>query len=417
MPNPVESLLNSAIGPRGGDASNPVAPNIGFATAFLVPLLGVMWLAGMTAHAYAGAWKGLLCALAPAALGWCVGFLFGLPQIPKGVQAPATSSDPSYSPGGHLEDIADWLTKIIVGVGLVQWNTFMSKFWAIAGAMASTFSPEGGTMIAACVLVYFGMVGSLAGYLTTRLNLANLMARADRQLNRPDPSDVERVGQTLIDQSTGTVGNADPSASATLAAFPMSSFTTPRALSAWAKAKLFLGDRASAIAALEKAIDLDRKDASLKRDLAALMNQQDPARANQLLVEAAEIQEDPVRLASRMMVALYKNPPTGFTDVIGTLESRIGDSKYRENADLHAYLCCAYGQKATYQVEKGEITKEGPEFSALKAGAFEQAGLAIKYDGGKWKSILAAFLSPAPGAMDDDLKSFGDDQAFRNLVK
>jgi tetratricopeptide (TPR) repeat protein len=416
MIDPLESVFQSA---PGRDAAGPSAGVYATALvgAFILPILGVLWLAGTTAQAWSGMWRGLLCALAPLALGWSVGFLFGLPQIQKVSTGQTASGDTSYAPGGHLEAISDWLTKIIVGVSLVQWNSFMAKFWAIAGAMSSTFDPRNGTMVAACALVYFGLLGLMGGYLTTRLNLANLMARADRQLNRPDPSDVERVGRTQIDQSTGTLDNPDPSASASLAAFPMSSFTTPKALSAWAKAKLFLGDRPSAITALEKAIDLDPKDPTLRRELAALVKPQDAARANQLLEDAAKIQEDPTRLASRMLVALYKAPPTGFTDVIATLESRILDPHYKEVADLHAYLCCAYGQKADYQLEKGEIAKASPEFANLKARALEQAGQAIQLDGAKWKGMLAAFLAPPPGATDDDLRVFGDDPDFRSLVK
>jgi len=421
MANPLGILYQFLFDSRATDSSISGDEGAKFIIALLLPLAGVMWLAGinagMTAPISSGLWRGLLCALAPMAVGWSVGFLFGLPQIPKGSSSQGPGGDPTYAPGGHLEAISDWLTKIIVGVSLVQWNTFMTKFWGIAGAMGSTFGTRDGTIIAACVLVYFGILGALAGYLSTRLNLAHRMAWADRQMNRPDPSDVELVGRTQIDQGSGTLGNPDPSASAALAAFPMSRFTTPKALSAWAKAKLFLGDRPSAITALEKAIDLDRKDPTLKRDLAALMKAQDPARSSQLLTEAADIKEDPVRLASRMLVALYKTPPIGFTDVIGTLESRIGDPQYRDNADLHAYLCCAYGQKAAYQLGKQEITKPGAEFDALKTCALEQADKAIHLDGAKWKGFLATLLAPPPGAPDDDLKVFGDDEGFRNLLK
>jgi hypothetical protein len=416
MANPLASVVQNLTAPDPAGPS-PGVYSTAFVVAFLLPFLGVLWLAGTAAQTWAGMWRGLLCALAPMALGWSVGFLFGLPQIQKVNSGQTAGGDTSYAPGGHLEAISDWLTKIIVGVSLVQWNSFMGKFWAIAGAMSPTFDARNGTMVAACVLVYFGILGLLAGYLTTRLNLANLMARADRQLNRPDPSDVERVGRTQLDQSTGTLDNPDPSASASLAAFPMSSFTTPKALSAWAKAKLFLGDRPSAITALERAIDLDRNDPTLMRDLAALVKPQDPTRSSSLLEDAAKIQEDPTRLASRMLVALYKDPPRGFTDVIATLESRIQDPHYKEVADLHAYLCCAYGQKADYQVKQGEITKPSPEFNSLKAHALEQAGQAIQLDGAKWKGILATFLAPPPGATDDDLSVFGDDLDFRSLLK
>jgi hypothetical protein len=379
-----------------------------------------MWLAGTNSLVRAGAWKGLLCALAPLALGWVVGFLFGLPQVPKGSPGDSKDGVQTYAPGGHLEAISDWLTKIIVGVGLVQWNAFMAKFWGVTELMSRIFGRNenlvDGKLIAACALVYFGLLGLLAGYLTTRLYLASLIVWADRRLNRPDPSDVEKVNQAQIDQSTGELRDVDPGAAAALVAFPMSSFITPKALSAWGKAKLFLGDRASAITALGKAIDLDRKDPTIRRDLAALVKAQDPGRASQLLFEAADIKEDPVRLASRMLVALYKEPPIGFTDVISTLNSRIQDPPYKDSADLHAYLCCAYGQKAAYDLGQQSITKQSTDFKKLRDLAFDHASQAINLDGATWKPRLAAFLHPQPTSSDDDLKIFGDDPEFNNLV-
>jgi len=398
----------------------PTSPKVAIYVAFLVPVVGIMWLAGTNGSGWSGAWKGLICALAPLALGWVVGFLFGLPQIPKGSPGDSKDGVQAYAPGGHLEAISDWLTKIIVGVGLVQWNTFMVKFWGVAELMSRIFGRDGnlidGKMIAACALVYFGLLGLLAGYLTTRLYLASLIVWADRRLNRPDPSDVEKVNQAHIDQSTGELQEVDPGAAAALVAFPMSSFITPKALSAWGKAKLFLGDRASAITALGKAIDLDKKDPTLRRDLAALIKAQDPVRASQLLFEAADIKEDPVRLASRMLVALYKDPPIGFTDVISTLDSRIKTPPYKDSADLHAYLSCAYGQKAAYDLGQQSITKPSTEFTKLKDLAYDHASQAINLGGATWKPRLAAFLHPQPGSPDDDLKDFGDDPGFNNLV-
>jgi hypothetical protein len=82
----------------------------------LIPLLyvsqvpaGRRWPALATAYGVAGA-AGLI--------GGLVGFLFG---IPRAVQRRGQAGDdPTYQDNTNLEQVSDWLSKIIVGVGLVQ---------------------------------------------------------------------------------------------------------------------------------------------------------------------------------------------------------------------------------------------------------------------------------------------------------
>jgi hypothetical protein len=93
---------------------------------FYIPLLGVLGIAVTviyvlqlpsgtrltvfgTAMAIAGA---------AALAGGIVGFLFGIPHTIQGTAAPTDSTQ--YQGNTNLEQVSDWLTKIIVGVGLVQ---------------------------------------------------------------------------------------------------------------------------------------------------------------------------------------------------------------------------------------------------------------------------------------------------------
>ena len=70
---------------------------------------GMEWSVFGTAVAIAGA-AGLT--------GGIVGFLFGIPHT---IQGTATPTDgPQYQGNTNLEQVSDWLTKIIVGVGLVE---------------------------------------------------------------------------------------------------------------------------------------------------------------------------------------------------------------------------------------------------------------------------------------------------------
>jgi hypothetical protein len=81
-----------------------------------------------------------------------------------------------------LEQISDWLTKILVGVGLVQFTTLAQH----AGELVEFLGPPlGGDPLgesfAAATLVVFGISGFLAFYLVTRIYLPLAFAYTDRK--------------------------------------------------------------------------------------------------------------------------------------------------------------------------------------------------------------------------------------------
>jgi hypothetical protein len=70
---------------------------------------GVRWSAFGTAVVIGGsAWF----------TGGIVGFLFGIPRTVQGSAPPERATQ--YQGNTNLEQVSDWLTKIIVGIGLVQ---------------------------------------------------------------------------------------------------------------------------------------------------------------------------------------------------------------------------------------------------------------------------------------------------------
>jgi len=70
-----------------------------------------------------GGFVGLLLLIAITALlaGGLLGFLFGIPKVNR-QYAPGDDYAKSrkYFPNTNLEEVSDWLTKIIIGVGLTQ---------------------------------------------------------------------------------------------------------------------------------------------------------------------------------------------------------------------------------------------------------------------------------------------------------
>lgn len=84
---------------------------------------------------------------------------------------PVHTRAPSTAVNTNLEQISDWLTKIIVGVSLVNSERVGQAMLGIATEMASSFGGPGSRSLALAILTYFSVIGLLGGYLLTRLFL------------------------------------------------------------------------------------------------------------------------------------------------------------------------------------------------------------------------------------------------------
>lgn len=118
------------------------------------------------------------CIVVPAsAVGTLIGFLFGIPRTLQDEKLLASDGS-SQSVNTNLEQISDWLTKILVGVALTQLHslrgelTQLANYFAIAGAPSVTLA----------IVLNFGIAGFFSGYLLTRLFLAGAFEEAQRSL-------------------------------------------------------------------------------------------------------------------------------------------------------------------------------------------------------------------------------------------
>jgi hypothetical protein len=135
--------------------------------------------------------NGLLIAGACTLAGGLLGFLFGIPRTLQTDRAEAVlPNEPgqgqlqgktiSYQVNTNLEQISDWLTKILVGVGLTQLASLpeaLQKFSEFASP-ALGGSPASKTL-AAAILVFYTICGFLISYLWTRIYLAGALRQAD----------------------------------------------------------------------------------------------------------------------------------------------------------------------------------------------------------------------------------------------
>jgi hypothetical protein len=120
-------------------------------------------------------------------VGGTLGFLFGIPRtLQQGEAEPdddagaAGKKHLDYRVNTNLEQISDWLTKMLVGVGLTQINAIPGKLDGLATAIGEGMgSAASDKTFALATLVHFLVLGFLFGYLWTRLFLASAFRQAD----------------------------------------------------------------------------------------------------------------------------------------------------------------------------------------------------------------------------------------------
>ena len=170
-------------------------------------------------------WIALVWAYGFCVAGMLLGFLFAIPRIlPSDGAAPPDMEDEgrshendaplragvvrssggttttsvrtvpiyagSYSTAGsseinsNLVEVSDWLTKIIVGVGLVHLTTLPSRAQSVAEFIAPSLGLPTIVAIplAGGIMLFYSVLGFLIGYLLTRIYLSVIIKWADTQV-------------------------------------------------------------------------------------------------------------------------------------------------------------------------------------------------------------------------------------------
>lgn len=159
---------------------------------------------------------GILVAAAAATIGGLLGFLFGIPRTLQqasaapppdptaaGTQPPTTDVGPKFQANTNLEQISDWLTKILVGVGLTQVREIGMKLNAVSGTVAAALGEAtGNRSFALSLILFFLVVGFLFSYLWTRLNLLDAFRKAEESARIT-------AAEKKADQALATSQNAE----------------------------------------------------------------------------------------------------------------------------------------------------------------------------------------------------------------
>src|SRR5579863_4303662 len=147
----------------------------------LLPAVGVVAIA---AYAWASAgWAafaaGLLTAAAALAVGAALGFLFAIPRS-------VSSSQPGvgwFKSSTSLEEISDWLTKILVGLSLVELGKLLHDTSRLVNFIGPALAPVPyRNAVTLGILALYSVSGFLIFYLATRVHIAPAFASTEEQL-------------------------------------------------------------------------------------------------------------------------------------------------------------------------------------------------------------------------------------------
>jgi hypothetical protein len=130
----------------------------------------------------------LFCAA--GAVGAAAGFLFGLPRsrvadMTTGGQSGAASNPPpstSYLTNSNLIKVSDWLTTIIIGLGLVNLRKVPAAIEKLGAALKAPLGgmPYSGT-IGVSVLIGGAVAAFLLAYLWTSIRVRELLEDSERE--------------------------------------------------------------------------------------------------------------------------------------------------------------------------------------------------------------------------------------------
>jgi len=212
---------------------------------------------------------GTVIAGACAMVAWLFGLLFGIPRsiarpgdpAPAPANAtPSSAAQPTSRVNTNLEDVSDWLTKTLIGVGLTQLFSLPHKLWQYALVLdqASLNGKAGGAVFILGVALTGGAGGFWVGYVTTRTFLTFLFDL----FRKPDLGDVKPAADPAnlqFDAQQKPVASTNPlvqAADTKLRNISLDQLSDPTQIAAWGAAQARASNFGRALDALKKASDV-----------------------------------------------------------------------------------------------------------------------------------------------------------------
>ncbi len=222
--------------------NDPLSGFWGVLLIFLILSLVFIIAYGAVVGSWQIVWMELSIGFGACALGVLMGFLFGLPRGLATLVSAAPVTNGNANPvsqngnatttavangnnagvnsplSTNLEQVSDWLTKILIGAGLVGIGKIGEVLHEIGeyvcdnthitatGTNLIVRTVDGANVLTQAVVVSFAILGFMAGYLWTRINYSEIQARADRNILLPEQFKKEinkEVNQAVTEAKEG----------------------------------------------------------------------------------------------------------------------------------------------------------------------------------------------------------------------
>lgn len=368
------------------------------------------------------------------------GFLFGIPKvlqtIPKaGGQNSKSTNDEAENTkteerpyplkvNTNLEEISDWLTKILVGATLTQLIKVPRLVTSAASYMAKGIGGSDYETIAAATLLYFASIGFFSGYVLTRMFFSLAFARVDQGPRFPDVMSLKRISIAL-----GATSNSAAEVEETIQKLESvrisDSLTTPQIL-AVAKGANIAGNASRAMLAARLAVARSANDPESHLNLAVALHNnhgsqweviQELKLARQLVDTRPDSQTREDIYNSIIYLALYLEPPTGFERAIQDGEQFLKNSRPTDSS-IWMNMACAYGQKFSYYQGLPDQTAETKQALAdARNAALRCINEGLKIDSSSIARFNELYHGTAANPEDNDLQIFENDKEFDDLFK
>jgi hypothetical protein len=145
-----------------------------------VPAFGSLWIAIYSFATPGAHWSylgtGMLTAIAAFLSGCFIGFLFGIPKVISSGQLRHNKPSQTYVPSTNLAEVSDWLTKLLLGAGLVQLTRLGTPIGHLINTVAAGLTPatatvpsSAATVMAGAILFGYAVIGLLDAYVVTTM--------------------------------------------------------------------------------------------------------------------------------------------------------------------------------------------------------------------------------------------------------
>lgn len=386
-------------------------------------------------------------------IGGLLGFLYGMPRILFADETPNSSQpvNPSsnqtaqrrntYQVSSHLDRISEWLTTLIVGLTLVQWDRAVSNFNSISGFIANGIDPgniAANQPFAASIMAYFSVLGFIGAYLMTRVYLSGVFERTDvgnglgleegirYRLNQSDQTNLRDVSLRPDLQNVAQ----------RILKFRLEELISLEDIIAWSKAQLSAHNYENAVSGYKKATTTAPTDIRLRLEYVnalyhagttvtdAAIKKQYRAESEAQLLTAYGLLSPSTEPETKMKVYraisffyLYSDPPKGFENTIKYGEEFVndGDARKIHSVGVIVNLAAAYGQQYRWLKENNGAPEQ---LEAARQNSLKYSAMAIGKDrNGIWLRRLQTLFQRGveKDPSDDDLEIFENDQEFRVL--